>query len=108
MILFGSRARGDASPRADVDVAVECPSADARRWSDLEEAAENAHHLLQIDLVRLDRAPADLAAVVRAEARCSRTPLALGDGVMLARKRRPANEKRRCFHRRPLVSANSA
>jgi predicted nucleotidyltransferase len=67
VILFGSRARGDASPRADIDIAVDCPAADPRRWSDIEEAAENAPTLLQIDLVRLDRAPAELAAVIRAE-----------------------------------------
>jgi hypothetical protein len=33
----------------------------------MEEAVENAPTLLQIDLVRLDRAPAELAAVIRAE-----------------------------------------
>jgi predicted nucleotidyltransferase len=27
--LFGSRARGDAAPRADLDIAVSCPAADA-------------------------------------------------------------------------------
>lgn len=67
VILFGSRARGDASPRADIDIAVDCPTANARRWSDMEEAVENAPTLLQVDLVRLDRAPAELATVIRAE-----------------------------------------
>ena len=62
IILFGSRARGDAGARADIDVAVECPEADSRRWFDIEEAAESTPTLLKIDLVRLDRAPADLAA----------------------------------------------
>jgi predicted nucleotidyltransferase len=67
VILFGSRARGDASPRADIDIAVDCPGADARCWSEIEEAVENAPTLLQIDLVRLDRAPAELASVIGAE-----------------------------------------
>ena len=30
IILFGSRARGEASERADIDLAVECPAADIR------------------------------------------------------------------------------
>ena len=67
IILFGSRARGDARLRADIDVAVECPEADSRRWFDIEEAAENTPTLLKIDLVRLDRAPADLAANILRE-----------------------------------------
>lgn len=67
VILFGSRARGDASPRADTDIAVECPGVDPRRWSEMEEAVENAPTLLRVDLVRLDRAPPDLAGVIRAE-----------------------------------------
>ena len=54
VILFGSRARGDAAPRADIDVAVECPTAHIRRWFEIAEAAENAPTLLKIDLVRLE------------------------------------------------------
>jgi len=69
VILFGSRARGDGGARADIDLAVECPRADARRWSDIEEAAENAPTLLKIDLVRLDTAPPELAAAIRDEGR---------------------------------------
>jgi len=67
IILFGSRARGDARVRADIDVAVECPEADSRRWFDIEAAAENTPTLLKIDLVRLDRASADLAANILRE-----------------------------------------
>jgi len=67
IILFGSRARGEGAPRADIDVAVECPEADTRRWFDIEEAAENTATLLKIDLVRLDCAPAELAANIRRE-----------------------------------------
>jgi predicted nucleotidyltransferase len=67
IILFGSRARGDAAPRADIDVAIECPTADIQRWFEIEDAAEAAPTLLKIDLVRLDRAPAELAANIRRE-----------------------------------------
>lgn len=69
VILFGSRARGDAGFRADIDIAVECPTADILRWSDIEEAVELAPTLLNVDLVRLDTAPPELAAVIRDEGR---------------------------------------
>ena len=32
VILFGSRARGDAKPRSDIDLAVACPKASAKDW----------------------------------------------------------------------------
>ena len=69
VILFGSRARGDAGFRADIDIAVECPTADTLRWSDIEEAVELAPTLLNIDLVRLDTAPPELLAAIRDEGR---------------------------------------
>ncbi|MBV8800376.1 MAG: nucleotidyltransferase domain-containing protein [Alphaproteobacteria bacterium] len=69
VILFGSRARGDAGFRADIDLAVDCPTADARVWSDIVEAAEEAPTLLKLDLVRLDRAPKELADAIRNEGR---------------------------------------
>jgi predicted nucleotidyltransferase len=60
IVLFGSRARGDAGVRADIDLAIACPHADAKRWSDIVDAAETAPTLLQIDLVRLEAAPSEL------------------------------------------------
>lgn len=66
--LFGSRARGDAAPRADIDLAVACPAAGVREWLDMTEAAQE-DTLLKVDLVRLEEAPAELAARVRAEGR---------------------------------------
>jgi predicted nucleotidyltransferase len=69
VILFGSRARGDAGFRADIDIAVECPTADILRWSDIEEAVELAPTLLNIDLVRLDTAPPELRTAIRHEGR---------------------------------------
>ncbi len=57
VILFGSRGRGDAGPRADVDLAVEAPGATRRDWLRLVEMAEQAESLLPIDLVRVEEAP---------------------------------------------------
>lgn len=69
IVLFGSRARGDAAPRSDIDLAITCPRADAKRWSDIVEAAEEASTLLNIDLVRADTAPAELLAQIAREGR---------------------------------------
>jgi predicted nucleotidyltransferase len=69
IIVFGSRARGDAAPRSDIDLAIACPRADAKRWSDIVEAAEEAPTLLQIDLVRMETAPPELLAQIAREGR---------------------------------------
>lgn len=69
IVLFGSRARGDATSRADIDLAVACPAADPARWSDIVEAAENAPTLLQIDLVRIENAPPELLRQIAREGR---------------------------------------
>ncbi|MGE0454033.1 MAG: nucleotidyltransferase family protein [Vicinamibacteria bacterium] len=60
IVLFGSRARGEARPRSDVDIAVEAPAATARDWLRLVDIAEDADTLLAIDLVRLDDVPPEL------------------------------------------------
>ncbi|HEY5046992.1 MAG TPA: nucleotidyltransferase domain-containing protein [Rhizomicrobium sp.] len=64
IVLFGSRARGDAGPLADIDLAIACPDADAGRWSDIVEAAEETPTLLLIDIVRIESAPAALKAQI--------------------------------------------
>jgi len=69
IVLFGSRARGDAAPRSDIDLAIACPGADALRWSEIVETAENAPTLLQIDLIRMDDAPFELLAEIAREGR---------------------------------------
>jgi predicted nucleotidyltransferase len=69
VVLFGSRARGDAAPRSDIDLAIACPRADPKIWSDIVEAAEEAPTLLQTDLVRMDTAPAELLAEIAREGR---------------------------------------
>lgn len=56
IVLFGSRARGDAEPRSDIDLAVECPNASRVVWNTIREQVLDARTLLFIDLVRHDRA----------------------------------------------------
>jgi predicted nucleotidyltransferase len=56
IVLFGSRAKGDADARSDVDIAISCPSASTRTWLDICHVAEEAETLLKIDLVRLEEA----------------------------------------------------
>jgi uncharacterized protein len=57
--LYGSRARGTHRPRADIDLAVEAPEADARQWDRVLELAENSDTLLHVDCVRLDAVDPD-------------------------------------------------
>ncbi len=57
VILFGSRARGDALKRADVDLAIEAPALDRKAWGILHwELTEEADTLLEVDVVRLEDA----------------------------------------------------
>jgi predicted nucleotidyltransferase len=51
VILFGSRARGYATPRSDIDLAVDI--ADDQTWRVVDELVEEYPTLLKIDLVRL-------------------------------------------------------
>src|SRR5437588_13014574 len=57
--LFGSRARGENAPRADIDLAVVAPRADERGWDAVMDIVEDADTLLRIDCVRLDTLAAD-------------------------------------------------
>jgi predicted nucleotidyltransferase len=67
--LFGSRARGDARERSDVDLAVEAPAASEREWLALCELVEEADTLLPVDLIRLEAAPLALRRRIAAEGR---------------------------------------
>jgi uncharacterized protein len=69
VILFGSRARGDAGPRSDVDLAIDAPELRAPEWLRLRDMTEDADTLLSIDMVRLDEAPPELRARIEAEGR---------------------------------------
>lgn len=58
--LFGSRARGTAGQRADIDIALVAPTATESEWQQALDIVEDADTLLRIDLVRFDAlAPTD-------------------------------------------------
>ena len=54
LILFGSRARGDAFQKSDIDLAVEGCGDFAAFWEDVQ---ENLWSLLTVDIVNLDDEP---------------------------------------------------
>lgn len=56
VILYGSRARGDNSPHADIDLAIDWPGHTSHDWLHISDAVENASTLLEIDFVFLDTA----------------------------------------------------
>ena len=67
VVLFGSRARGDHGTRADIDLAIECPTAAMKDWARLWAMVDDAPTLLAIDLVRLDEAPLELREEIERE-----------------------------------------
>ena len=52
--LYGSRARGDASERSDIDLAIVCPKATEDQWHLIQDVIADADTLLKIDYVRFD------------------------------------------------------
>jgi uncharacterized protein len=58
--LFGSRARGEAQTRSDIDIAIDCPQASEQDWQRVLDVVEHADTLLSIDLVRYDVLPDSL------------------------------------------------
>lgn len=53
-LLFGSRARGDAGDRSDIDLAIEAPTASRRQWLELRNEMEELKTLLRVDVVNLE------------------------------------------------------
>ena len=66
-VLFGSRARGDADERSDVDIAIEAPNVSQREWLDITFQLEESNTLLQIDVVRWEEASAGLRKRISVE-----------------------------------------
>ena len=68
-ILFGSRARADARPDSDIDIAFDHESSDAEWAAFVNEMHDAAPTLLSLDLVDLARAEPRLRAAILREGR---------------------------------------
>ncbi len=62
VLLFGSRARGDAHPRSDVDLAVQGSSITPAEWQMILDWVEQAETLLPLDCIWLNEADSQLKA----------------------------------------------
>jgi predicted nucleotidyltransferase len=69
VILFGSRARGDHDERADIDLAVSCPTATREDWARIWSIVDDAPTLLHVDLVRVEEAAPRIRRSIEEEGR---------------------------------------
>jgi predicted nucleotidyltransferase len=68
IVLFGSRARGDARERSDIDLAVFGPNITSREWQlILDYVEEEARTLLSVDLLRFENTPSDIRKSIEKE-----------------------------------------
>ncbi|MDM8520164.1 nucleotidyltransferase domain-containing protein [Anaerolineales bacterium HSG6] len=68
VILFGSRARGDADERSDIDLAIVAPKLALRSWLDIYFALkEEIDTLLQMDVIWWQQATEPLKERIRQE-----------------------------------------
>lgn len=66
-ILFGSRARGEARERSDIDLALEVDDLTDSDWVDLVAALNDLNTLLEIDVINLAESPRALSERVQTE-----------------------------------------
>lgn len=70
VLIFGSRARGDAREGSDFDLAVVAPDMTAADFARLWDAVESLELIFKIDLIHFDRLPeGPLKGRIRAEGR---------------------------------------
>src|SRR5665647_218440 len=67
IILFGSRSRGDAEERSDIDLSIAAPSATPAQWQELTDAIEGLGTLLHMDLIRFEEASPELMSNIKKE-----------------------------------------
>jgi uncharacterized protein len=67
VILFGSRARGDAEERSDIDLAVAAPRATKRQWLEIVRRVEESETLLTLQLVRMEEISEELIDRIESE-----------------------------------------
>jgi predicted nucleotidyltransferase len=67
IILFGSRARGDADDRSDIDIAIEAPDLSKQDWHIFLGIIDELPTLLSLDIIRLEEAPGELKANIYKE-----------------------------------------
>lgn len=60
VMLYGSRARGDAAPRSDYDLAIDAPDLSERDWDKIYWMVEDADTLYKIDCVWLQKSGGSL------------------------------------------------
>lgn len=76
--LYGSRAKGEARPKSDLDMVVFAEPAQNRRVSDLKEAFEESNLPFRVDVFVWGSTPARFRERVRAE----HVVLTAGDGTI--------------------------
>jgi len=60
IVIFGSRAVGDANATSDVDLTVSAPAITEKRWLEVRKLVEEAPTLLWVTLIRFEHSPQEL------------------------------------------------